>query len=290
MKRNLNYFFVLFLIIVSIIFYKDFSQIDLHPQTNVSDPPPSNKTKSSKRNERFSLAIKNKDKKERFSKNKICNLLKEQEFLFNGKIKLWEHETPNDETIVMIKSEDCPSELFSYLLIDNKSGKINELIDCHNTTKEELVMHTGLQGEIKESKYVPNHLDLAISGAGFFLEKCRDKLYLLRRGNFFVSMDKVLMTTNGCTVVDQRGKSFKVLNAIDDRGCSSSQCLAIIQPQESNFKYISRNRLSFSGNIEASLISPVTIFVNHLEDIDRDAGIMGPNFDLISEFDRGTCL
>lgn len=221
----------------------------------------------------------------------ICNLIKDKSSsIFKGPFKLWKLEKPNDEAIVMVKSQDCPQELFTYIVLDS-TGNLKEHIDCHNTSREDLVLHAGIQGEIQESKPVKNQLDLAISGPGFFLEKCRDKLYLVRKGNFFIATDKTLMTSNGCSLVDKNGVEFKVSSKnLDSNACTSSQCLAIIQPHDSEFKFVSRNRLSFSGNIEASRVESTYIFSNHLEEIDKDAGIIGPNFDQISNFDRSSCF
>ncbi|MDO9183783.1 MAG: hypothetical protein Q7U04_15315 [Bacteriovorax sp.] len=220
--------------------------------------------------------------------SKICYLIKKKRSLFKGRFKLWKHETPDGEIIFMIKSQDCPQELFTYIVLDFK-GDMKELIDCHNTSTEELVFRTGFQGDIKETKLVQNQLNLAISGDGLFLEKCQDKFYLIRRGNFFISSDKILMTSKGCTIVDQNGKNFIISNKLDNKGCSSSQCLALIQPQPGEFKFLNRNRLRFLGNIEDSLVDSPYIFTNYLEEIDKDAGIIGPNFNQIPEFDKNSC-
>jgi hypothetical protein len=221
----------------------------------------------------------------------ICKLVKDQSnSIFKGHFKLWKLETPNDEAIVMIKSQDCPQGLFTYIVL-NSTGNFKDYIDCHSTSREELVLHTGIQGDIQESKPVKNQLDLAISGPGFFLEKCRDKFYLIRKGNFFIATYKTLMTSNGCSLVDQNGVDFKISSQkLDTKACTSSQGLAIIQPHDAEFKFISRNRLSFSGTIEASRVESPYIFTNHLEEIDKDAGIIGPNFDQISDFDKSSCI
>lgn len=222
----------------------------------------------------------------------ICNLINDQSNnIFKGRFKLWKIEIPsNDETIVMVKSEDCPQGLFSYIVLDS-SGKFKEHIDCHNTSQEELVLHAGIQGDIQESKPVENQLNIAISGPGFFLERCRDKFYLIRKGNFFIATDKTLMTSNGCSLVDQNGVDFKISSKkFDSKACTFSQCLAIIQPREGEFKFVSRNRLSFYGTIESSRLENPYIFTNHLEEIDKDAGIIGPNFDHISNFDKNSCI
>lgn len=221
----------------------------------------------------------------------ICNLVKDQSnSIFKGHFKLWKLETPNDEAIIMVKSEDCPTGLFSYIVL-NSAGNFKERIDCHNTSQEELVLHAGIQGDIQESKPVENQLNLAISGLGFFLEKCRDKFYLIRKGNFFIATDKTLMTSNGCSLVDQNGVDFKTSSQkLDSKACTSSQCLAIIQPRDGEFKFMSRNRLRFHGTIESSRLETPYIFTNQLEEIDKDAGIIGPNFDQISNFDKSKCI
>ena len=221
--------------------------------------------------------------------SKACFVMEKESSLFNGEVKIWVHEL-SDETILMIKAQDCPHPLFSYIVLDS-TGKIIKLIDCHYTTKEELVLNAGIQGDIHESKPNSNSMDLAVSGPGFFLEKCKEKFYLTRRGNFFVSKDNTLVTNNGCLVVDQNGRAFKVPDEqINYDGCSTSQCLAIIQPREGEFHFISRNRLSFTGSIEESRVDEPYIFINHEEDIDKDGGIIGPSFDERALFDKKVCL
>jgi hypothetical protein len=221
----------------------------------------------------------------------ICKLIKNQSnSIFKSHFKLWKLETPNDEAVLMLKSKDCPPGLFSYIVLDS-DGNFKVRIDCHNTSQEELVLQAGIQGDIKESKPVKNQLNLAISGPGFFLEKCREKFYLIRKGHFFIATDSTLMTSNGCSLVDQNGVDFKNSSQeLDSNACTSTQCLSIIQPREGEFKFVSRNRLSFSGSIEASRVESPVIFTNHLEEIDKDAGIIGPNFDLIPDFDKRSCI
>lgn len=227
-------------------------------------------------------------KKNQVLNNILCKLIKNHpKEIFQVHFKLWSHKMPN-EMIVMVKDQDCPDQLFSYIVLDSQ-GEIKELLDCHNTTSEELVLRSGYQGNIKDMPKLENQLKLAISGPGYFLEKCQDKLFLVRQGDFYVSTNNILMTTNGCNIIDQNEIDFIMSDKINSKGCSSLQCLAIIQPKEGEFKFISRNRLRFLGNIEDSKVESPTLFVNTLEEIDIYGGIMGPNFDKIKEFDLGQC-
>jgi hypothetical protein len=218
---------------------------------------------------------------------RICNITKKFPHLFKSEVKIWTYSFGKFHRY-MIKSSECPINLFS----DFKyyGDELSEYIDCHETTEKELILKTGLQGDVKSMPKTPHKMNLTFSGDGFFLEDCGDKKYLLRKGDFFRSLDNTLMSKNGCVILNKDLRPFKVTNIeIKEDGCNNKECLAILNLTEENFEFLNRNRLIFKGNPTEYFLNSPYVMTDALEDIEISGGIMGPNFENFRPFNLRDC-
>lgn len=106
----------------------------------------------------------------------------------------------------------------------------------------------------------------AISGSSYFLKKCKNDLFLTRNGDFVLALDKTLMSKDGCFLLDRDGENFKYDSIfLSDEGCSSKQCLALIEPSVETIKITNENKIKFTGEIASSLASKPFVMKNSLE-------------------------
>lgn len=183
--------------------------------------------------------------------------------------------------IVWIYSNECPSGHYSKVQL-NSGGNLVKLNDCRQATMEELAIYSGMQGEIRDALIEPNHLNLAISGPGFFIEDCEGSLNYIRNGQFIVAMDGTVMSKSGCTIQGEDGTSLSVghTDELDEQGCNANgQCIAIANPGIKDVVYSGKEKFLAISSPGAFFLQKKFLFKNAYEDLSNpEFGPFGPDF------------
>ena len=190
----------------------------------------------------------------------------------------------------MIRSSECPESSFSKIRI-NSNNEIKELVDCRMTSQEELLIHSGIQGNIIDvPRTSRREFNLAISGSGFLVVKCASGLQYIRDGHFFMNDEGQLETSSSCQAISDKGVliQMSVDPIANDQGCfEDGTCLAIVQPEAHDISIADHYSLWAKTDPLTILASDKKIFVNALEDLTvADAGPLGPDWDRIPTFTR----
>jgi hypothetical protein len=209
-----------------------------------------------------------------------------------GPLKMWTLAYEKDEngeggTLAMIQSSTCPPGLFSKVRL-NSEGHIKDIIDCRSTSREELALSSGIQGNIREEKPSTNKINMAISGEGFFVEDCEKQIFYIRDGRFLRAMDGTVMTPKGCVILDNQGRPLTMQEGeeLDEQGCGvHGNCVAVVSPDKSAIKYINEQTLLATGDFMKGLRRERYVFYNSLEDVDdKELGWLGPRFQNLPAF------
>ena len=214
---------------------------------------------------------------------------------FSGELKVMGFSYQTDEQneagwTAMISSSECPEGLFSKVRVSSE-GQIKELIDCRTTTREELMVHSGVQGNVVE---VPptsrGEVNLAISGYGFFAVKCGDEIHYVRDGHFIMNDEGQIETRNNCQLISNTGAlvSLRQYPQVDDKGCfGDGSCLALVEPGTNDISTLDRYTALATDSPLRILGKDIHLFSNSLEDITAaDAGPLGPDWSRLPSFTR----
>lgn len=203
----------------------------------------------------------------------------------DSKVKMVSYHYKIDEGnqgyIAWIDSDRCPSGFYSKVRIDGL-GNLIDFIDCRRTSREELALQSGMQGEIKNAYASPNTFNLAISGEGFFIEQCREEFNYVRSGEFLIATDGTVMAKSGCLILDESGDPLTVTdeNDMNESGCNSKgNCIAIALPRDNDIQVTDKNKFRAITSPQQVLVQKRSLFRNAYEDLnDPEFGPFGPSF------------
>jgi hypothetical protein len=157
---------------------------------------------------------------------------------------------PYTGNIVWIKSPECPKDKFSILFFSD-DGHISKEINCLNTTLTELMKFSGEQADVDYTTIDSHSLNLAISGAGYFVLRCpNDTLLITREGKFKKDNAKYLTNQNGCILLNEDAQPLVASKIIGEKnGCSpEGDCVAIYEPGRDEIKELEYlNSYSFTA-------------------------------------------
>jgi hypothetical protein len=187
-------------------------------------------------------------------------------------------EEGNSGFVAFVRSSHCPENLFSKIKID-QFGRTKELIDCNSASREEILLNSGIQGNIDDHTADTKALSVAISGNGYFLIECASGLFLQRSGDFQRQGQE--LRYGKCHVLNRNGEPFawsgKELN---ENGCDlEGACLAIVNPDPKTITSIDRTTFKMTGNNLPQIMTDGRVFLNALENFnDPQSGPTGPNW------------
>ncbi len=213
----------------------------------------------------------------------FCRILRANSGLpLAGPLKMYafEYEQHGEEgpgMIAFVQSRECPDELFSMVRIDG-NDRVKELIDCRFAQKEEILMKSGIQGEILDYPVSPERMLLAISGPGYFITDCPNGLFMQRSGDFQRRGREIWQ--GACRVLNGEGEPFVWDgHPLDEHGCSKEgQCPAIVEADPKFTTFIDRTTFEIADRSMARLLPEPRVFSNSLETLDSaDTGPTGPH-------------
>lgn len=191
-----------------------------------------------------------------------------------------------------INHKDCPEGTYSRAEI-SQDHRLLSFLDCREQKKEDLFLAGGLQGEIVPVLAQSRRVNVAISGAGLFMEKCADQIRFSRRGSWTRTEEGLLQKEEtGCLALNRQGQALQLLSEdhLDEQGCTSAgECLAVAWPEdEGSFAVVDRTTLAaLDEDPFRFLLSEVKLFMNSQEDLnDPFSGILGPQFDRLPVMDK----
>lgn len=208
----------------------------------------------------------------------------------SGKLKLWASSYSLDEAgepgvMVYVQSSDCPQGLYSVVRL-GPNARMKDILDCRSAKPEEIYLSGGLQGQVVDIPPSDSRVNLAISGAGYFLIECSGEHYLSRSGEFQIMRDG-LIRHGGCRVLTRTGAYLTADDLpLNQNGCSTRQvCPAIVKPNPKQLTYVDRLTYHVSGDALQDLVLDAHVFTDALETLDDPAtGPTGPYWQGLPEF------
>lgn len=220
-----------------------------------------------------------------------CQILKSQAGLtLSGQLKMIHFDFDLDDNgqsgfTALVQSSDCPEGLFSTITID-RFGRITQLKDCRNLAREDLLLSSGVQGNIEFVGARPGRLPLALSGGGYFVTACSTGFYLHRSGDFHLQDRQVHL--GGCAVLNREGEPWQWSGEeLDEFGCSSKgECPLVTEADPGSSEIIDRLTIRYTGSERPAPLLNTHVFTQSLERLDEaDSGPMGPQWDRVPVFE-----